>query len=563
MRSTGAGALVEGLKREGVEVIFGYPGGASLPIYDALFDSGIRHILARHEQAAAFAADGYARVTGKVGVALATSGPGATNLVTGIANAFMDSTPLVAITGQVARPLLGKDSFQEVDITGITTPITKHNFLVKRAEDLPRVVAEAFYIARTGRPGPVLIDLPKDVAATEFESIYPEKVEMRSYRPEREGDPAAVDQAAELIVQAKRPLLLVGGGVVASGATPFLRDLMHRAGIPAVASLMGLGAIPADDPLFLGMFGMHGTYAANLAVHESDLLIGCGIRFDDRQTGDLAGFAPHARVIHLDVDPAEINKNVKAYLPVVADLSWSLAALLEGLDAHPDSGGLNPRLAGWRQAVWGYRQQRPLRYENGGAAIKPQYVIEELSRLTGGQAVVTTDVGQHQMWTAQFYRFQRPRQFITSGGLGSMGFGLPAAIGAQVGCPDRTVVTVSGDGSFLMNCQEVITAVENELPIVVAILNNGYLGMVRQWQELFYRRRYSSSTLDHAADLAGMVEAMGAVGLRATRPSEVGPVLEQALGTRRPVFIDFRVSPEENVYPMVPGGANLNQMIGG
>ena len=551
----GAQAIVASLEKEGVEVVFGYPGGAVLPIYDALLDSPIRHVLTRHEQGAVHAADGYARVTGKVGVAMATSGPGATNLVTGIANAYMDSVPLVLITGQVPRPLIGKDSFQEVDITGITIPITKHNYLVKDPQQLPRIMREAFYIASTGRPGPVLVDVPRDVAATTIDYSYPEEVRLRGYRPLYEGRLEEVEKAAEAIAGARQPLFFVGGGAIIAGASAELRRLVEIIGAPVTSSLMGLGAFPGDHPLFLGMAGMHGTFASNMALTHADLVIGVGVRFDDRVTGKVSEFAPRARVIHLDIDRAEMSKNVPAHLRVLGHLKWSLAALCERARAGD--------LKDWLAQVREWQSARPLEYEGSDEVIKPQYVVEQVYEVTGGKAIVATDVGQHQMWTAQYYKFTRPRTLVTSGGLGTMGYGLPAGIGAQIGRPDELVFVISGDGSLLMNCQEIVTAVEQNLPIKVAICNNGYLGMVRQWQELFFNRRYAYSSLHGGGtDYARLAEALGAVGLRATRPAEVRPVLEQAMQARKPVFIDFRVAPEENVFPMVPAGAPIHQMIG-
>ncbi len=555
MQMKGAQAIVVSLEKEGVEVVFGYPGGAVLPIYDALLDSPIRHVLTRHEQGAVHAADGYARVTGKVGVAMATSGPGATNLVTGIANAYMDSVPLVLITGQVPRPLIGKDSFQEVDITGITIPITKHNYLVKDPQQLPRIMREAFYIASTGRPGPVLVDVPRDVAAATIDYSYPEEVRLRGYRPLYEGRLEEVEKAAEAIAGARQPLFFVGGGVIIAGASAELRRLVEIIGAPVTSSLMGLGAFPGDHPLFLGMAGMHGTFASNMALTHADLVIGVGVRFDDRVTGKASEFAPRARVIHLDIDRAEMSKNIPAHLRVLGHLKWSLAALCERARAGD--------LKDWLAQVREWQSARPLEYEGSDEVIKPQYVVEQVYEVTGGKAIVATDVGQHQMWTAQYYKFTRPRTLVTSGGLGTMGYGLPAGIGAQIGRPDELVFVISGDGSLLMNCQEIVTAVEQNLPIKVAICNNGYLGMVRQWQELFFNRRYAYSSLHGGGtDYARLAEALGAVGLRATRPAEVRPVLEQAMQVRKPVFIDFRVAPEENVFPMVPAGAPIHQMIG-
>lgn len=553
MELLGSEIILESLRREGVDTIFGYPGGAVIPLYDVLMKAPFRHVLTRHEQGAAHAADGYARATGKVGVCVATSGPGATNLVTGLTNAYMDSIPLVAITGQVPTSLLGKDSFQEADIRGITIPITKHNYLVKSVTDLPRVIKEAFYIARTGRPGPVLIDIPKDLTTQKAEFDYPSEVKLRGYRPRYEGDPTAVEAAARLLAQARRPLFFVGGGVqLADAAAPF-RQLVDKTGVPVVSSLMALGVVPTNHPLYYGLVGMHGTYAANMAVMNADLLIGFGVRFDDRVTGNLQTFAPKAKIVHFDIDEAEINKNVRTEVAVVGHLKWSLEAFLQLVERGD--------YTEWVSVLDRWRQEHPLTYEKKDGLLKPQWVIEEISRLTRGEAIVATDVGQHQIWTAQYYGFKHPRSFLTSGGLGAMGFGLPAAIGAQVGRPDRTVFLVSGDGSFLMNIQEMATAVEQDLPLKVAILNNGYLGMVRQWQELFFNRHYASTRLS-GVDFVKIAEGFGAVGLRVTRPEEVQPALERALATSQPVFIDFQVAAEENVFPMVPAGASLDQIIG-
>lgn len=567
-RMTGARMIVESLKAEGVEVVFGYPGGAVLPLYDALYDSGLRHILTRHEAGAAHGADGYARATGRVGVCIATSGPGATNLVTGIANAHMDSVPIVAFTGQVALPLLGRDSFQEVDTTGITLPITKHNFIVKDLSRLPRTIKEAFYIARTGRPGPVLIDIPKDITQTQGYFRYPREVSLRGYRPVLEGSIDAVEQAAEEITRARRPVLFVGGGVTISNTWDRVRELVELTGMPVVSSLMGLGNFPGDDPLFLGMIGMHGTYAANMAVTECDLLIGIGVRFDDRVTGKIDEFAPRAKIVHLDIDPAEIGKNVRVDVPVVGDLRWSLASLLECLkdnDFSPRGKG-GGRIDEWQEAVARWKIEHPLAYRQSDpdaeCSIKPQYVMEEIYKVTDGNAVIVTDVGQHQMWAAQYYTYRRPRSLITSGGLGTMGYGLPAAIGAQVGRPGETVFLISGDGSLLMNCQELVTASEQRLPVKIAVFNNMYLGMVRQWQEFFFGKRYSHSCLNGSADYVKLAEAFGCNGLRVTKAREVRAGLERAMSLDGPVVIDFRICPEENVLPMVPAGGSLGEMMG-
>jgi acetolactate synthase-1/2/3 large subunit len=566
-RMTGARMILEAFKAEGVEVVFGYPGGAVLPLYDALYDSGLKHVLTRHEAGAAHAADGYARSTGKVGVCIATSGPGATNLVTGIANAYMDSVPLVAFTGQVALPLLGRDSFQEVDITGVTLPITKHNYIVKDLSNLPRVIKEAFHIARTGRPGPVLIDVPKNITQSEGYFRYPKEVSLRGYRPVFEGLTESIEKAAAKIAGAKRPVLFVGGGVTTSGTWGKVKELVDMTGIPVVSSLMGLGNFPGDDPLFLGMLGMHGTYAANMAVTECDLLIGVGVRFDDRVTGKVDGFAPRAKIIHMDIDPAEIGKNTRVDMPVVGDLRWSLPALLDCLEGYGFRNGAcgGGSIRKWQETVATWKAEYPLIYRpsdpDAEGSIKPQYVTEELCKITGGNAVVVTDVGQHQMWAAQYYTYKRPRSLITSGGLGTMGYGLPAAIGAQIGRPYEAVFLISGDGSLLMNCQELVTAQEQRLPVKILVFNNMYLGMVRQWQELFFGKRYSHSCLNGSADYVKMAEAFGCKGLRITKARDVGAGINEAISHDGPVVIDFRVCPEENVLPMVPAGGSLDNMM--
>lgn len=544
------------LEAENVEVIFGLPGGAVLTLYDEIYKKGLKHILTRHEQGAVHAADGYARASGKPGVVVATSGPGATNLVTGIATAYMDSVPLIAITGQVARPLIGTDAFQEADITGITLPITKHNFLVKSAEEIPWVFKKAFHIANTGRKGPVLIDLPKDVQVEEGEFSYPSKIEIAGYKPTYEGHPGQIAKAAAAIHKAKSPLIYSGGGVISSGAGEELLELSRKNSIPLTTTLTGLGSVPSDYELFLGMPGMHGTFAANHALNECDLLIAIGVRFDDRVTGKLETFAPRAKIIHIDIDPAEIGKNVVPDIPIVGDVKLVLKELLRKIKTGDYSG--------WCEKVLGWKKSHPLRYrDEPGCALKPQRVIEEICRLTEGDAIITTDVGQHQMWAAHFCRLKAPRTFISSGGLGTMGFGFPAAIGAQVAFPERRVICISGDGSFQMNSQELATAVVYNLPVKVAIINNQYLGMVRQWQKFFYGGRYSQSCLKGSPDFVRLAEAYGAKGLRATTQEEIVPVIQEALATPGPVVMDFQVDPEENVLPMVAPNTSIVEMIGG
>ncbi|HHY46653.1 MAG TPA: biosynthetic-type acetolactate synthase large subunit [Firmicutes bacterium] len=555
MKTTGAAALIEALLNQDVEVVFGYPGGAVLPLYDILLDSPIRHILTRHEQGAAHAADGYARATGKPGICIATSGPGATNLVTGLANAYMDSIPIIAITGQVATDMIGRDSFQEADITGITMPITKHNYLVKDAKDIPRIVKEAFHIATTGRPGPVLIDFPKDVSTAQTKPSHPEKVELPGYKPTYDGHIMQIQRVAKAIQHASRPVLYVGGGVISSGASEEILKLAEICDIPVTTTLMGLGAFPATHPLSLGMLGMHGTKPANYAVCECDLLIAVGARFDDRVTGKIDSFATKAKIVHIDIDPAEIGKNVRVDIPVVGDAKRVLGALLPLVKkkSHDE----------WREQVERWKAQFPIEYIKDGR-LRPQMVVEAIAELTQGNAIITTEVGQNQMWAAQILKPVRPRTFISSGGLGTMGFGFPAAIGAQVGCPDMLVIDIAGDGSFQMNIQELATAVGHHLPVKVAILNNGYLGMVRQWQELFYGGRYSYTSLANAnPDFVKLAEAYGAVGMRVTEPDEVKDALREAFKLDQVVVLDFRVEPEENVFPMVPPGGTLDNMLVG
>ncbi|MHB1127803.1 MAG: biosynthetic-type acetolactate synthase large subunit [Bacillota bacterium] len=551
----GAEILIRALECEGVDVVFGYPGGQILPVYDALFDSNLNHILTCHEQGAVHAADGYARSTGRPGVVLATSGPGATNLVTGIANAYMDSVPLVAITGQVAVPQVGRDSFQEADITGITLPITKHNYLVKDVRHLARVVHEAFHIATTGRPGPVLIDLPRDVSTMTIPfSAYPPPLDLPGYRVPRNGHMDQLQAVARAIAQSRNPVLFVGGGVISSGACQELKELAEKLSIPVTTSLMGKGAFPETHPLSLGMVGMHGTVYANYALCECDLLIALGVRFDDRVTARLEEFIPQAKVIHVDIDPAEVGKNVQVDIAIVGNVRQVLADLLKRVERRSGDE--------WLDRVNQWRQDYPLAYERSGEVIKPQFVIEQICELARNNAYVTTDVGQHQMWASQYYQVDKPRTFISSGGLGTMGFGLPAALGVQVAHPEALVVAISGDGSFQMNSQEMATAVRYRLPVKIALLNNGYLGMVRQWQELFYNRRYSHSDLSGGPDFVKLAEAYGARGARVTHPEQVRSALEEAFASPETYLLDFVVEREENVFPMVPPGGTLNRMLG-
>lgn len=561
MKLSGAEIIVECLKREGVKHIFGYPGGVVLNIFDLLYDEkDIKLILTRHEQGAVHAADGYARATGKPGVVLVTSGPGATNTVTGIATASMDSVPLVVMSGQVPTMLIGNDAFQEADIVGITRPCTKYNYLVKDVRDLSRILREAFHIATTGRPGPVLIDLPKDVTAAKTDFVWPEKVDIRSYRPTYEGNKWMIKQAALEIGKAKKPLIVAGGGVIISGASKELKELAEYAEIPVTMTLMGLGGFPGTHSLSLGMLGMHGTYYANKAVQESDLLIAIGMRFDDRVTGKIAAFAPHAKIVHIDIDPTSIRKNVRVDIPIVGDVKNVLTVLNKILKEEIKEQWVEIRKA-WLRQIDAWKIERPLTYTKSETVIKPQFVVEKIYELTKGNAIITTEVGQNQMWAAQFYKFDKPRTFLSSGGLGTMGYGFPAAIGAQLAFPDKLVIDIAGDGSIQMNIQELATAVVNKLPVKVAILNNHYLGMVRQWQELFYNERYSYSHLDVVPDFVAVAQAYGAVGLRATKPSEVEPVLKEAFKVKRPVFMDFIVDWKEKVYPMVPSGAPIDHML--
>ncbi len=553
MKLNGARILCESLVKEGVEVIFGFPGGSVLPLYDVLPRyPQLRHILVRHEQGAAHAADAYARVTGKVGVCLATSGPGACNLVTGIANAHLDSSPVVAITGQVARPFIGKDAFQEIDITGITVPITKHNYLVLRADEIAMVVKEAFHIAGTGRPGPVLLDIPRDVFIEEATFEYPEKVELRGYKPTLRGHAVQIKKAAKLIAESKRPVILAGRGVIISRAYEELRELAEKAQIPVITTLLGISSFPEDHVLSLGMMGMHGTAYANLAVDGSDLIISIGMRFDDRATGRVSGFAPHAQVIHIDVDPAEIGKNVRVTVPIVGEVKNILRTLNKQLEAqrHPV----------WIGQVEEWRRAHPLHIDYDADKIQPQYVVSKICEVTRGNAIIATGVGQNQMWAAQHFCYRKPNSFVSSGGLGTMGFELPAAIGAKVGRPDETVWAIAGDGGFQMTIQELGTAVQDNIAVKIAILNNGYLGMVRQWQDLFYERRYVATPLS-SPDFVKVAEAYGMPGIRVTDKSKVVSAIKKAMKHKGPFLIDFVVEPEENVYPMVAPGCTLAEIL--
>ncbi|MCE5254225.1 MAG: biosynthetic-type acetolactate synthase large subunit [Actinomycetia bacterium] len=556
-----ANVILEALKREGVDTIFGFPGGVLLPLYDALYDSDINHILARHEQGAGHAADGYARASGKVGVCLATSGPGATNLVTAIANAYMDSVPVVAITGQVSRHLIGLDSFQEADVTGITLPIVKHSYLVKDAGTLPRIIREAFYIAGTGRPGPVVIDIPVDVTKEDIDfdpEVLP-AMQLPGYKPTLKGHPKQIKEAARLIAAAERPVIYAGGGVIISGASEELRELAFYGHIPVTTTLTGKGCFPEDHHLSMGMLGMHGTQYANYAVSKADLIIAVGVRFDDRVTGNLTTFAPEARFIHIDLDPAEISKNVAVDVPIVGDAKRVLAALLvevKKLELSAD------RHLPWMEQVEAWKRDHPLVIrESESGEIMPEAAVRTIWQVTKGEAVVCTEVGQNQMWAAQHYLSRQPRRFISSGGLGTMGFGFPAAIGAQVALPDALVVDIAGDGSFQMTVQELATAVQYRLPVKVCILNNQYLGMVRQWQELFWNKRYSETCIECQPDFVKLAEAYGAEGYRAVRPEELEEVLRTAFATDKPAVIDIRIKREANVFPMIPAGGSVHDMM--
>lgn len=564
MELTGAEIAIRCLQEEGVEYIFGYPGGAVLHIYDALFQQDkVKHVLVRHEQAAIHAADGYARSSDKVGVALVTSGPGLTNAVTGIATAYMDSIPMVVLSGQVPSFAIGEDAFQEVDAVGITRPCVKHNFLVKNAADIAPTIKKAFYLAKTGRPGPVLIDIPKDISNQKADFAYPSSVHIRSYNPVGKGDSAQIRHAAQMLLEAKRPMIYTGGGVVQGDASAQLIDLVHLLGAPCTNTLMGLGGFPAKDQQFVGMLGMHGTYEANMAMQHCDVLLAIGARFDDRVIGNVAHFAQVPRkIIHIDIDPSSIAKRVKVDLPIVGDVKLTVEELLQvlrGTKQKPDAAAL----ADWWTQIGAWREKGGgLRYTNSSDIIKPQYVIESLYEVTNGDAIITSDVGQHQMWAAQYYKFNQPRRWINSGGLGTMGFGLPAAMGTQLINPDATVACVTGEGSIQMNIQELSTCKQYNLPIKILALNNRYLGMVRQWQEFFHGTRYSHSYMDALPDFVKVAEAYGHVGMRIDNPADVKPALQEAFARKNDlVFLDFRTDSTENVFPMVPGGKGLSEVI--
>jgi len=562
MELTGAQIVVQSLKDEGVELVFGYPGGAALHIYDAFYSQeDVRHILVRHEQGATHAADGYARATGKTGVVLVTSGPGVTNTITGIATAYMDSIPMVVLSGQVPTHLIGDDAFQEVDTVGITRPCVKHNFLVRDVKDLAETIKRAFYIANSGRPGPVVVDIPKDITAQRVEYTYPKEVRIRSYAPVTKGHSKQINRAADLLLNARRPIIYTGGGVVLANAARELTALVDKLGYPCTNTLMGLGGLPSDHPLFLGMLGMHGTYEANMAMYECDVMLSVGARFDDRVTGDLAKFSPKAKIIHVDIDPASIGKNVRVEVPIVGDAGEVLDQLLAAIAS---SGSLPRRddLDAWWKMIESWRGRESLAYDLSDEVIKPQYVVQKLHEVTLGDAYVTSDVGQHQMWAAQYYGFNKPRRWINSGGLGTMGFGLPAAIGVQLAHPESAVACVTGEASIMMCIQELSTCKQYDLPIKVVNLNNRYMGMVRQWQEFFYDRRYSHSYMDSLPDFVDLATSFGHTGLRVDKPGDVEGALREAFAQKdRLVFLDFLTDQTENVYPMIAAGAGHNEMV--
>ena len=561
MKLNGAQILIKMIKAEGVNTIFGYPGGAVIDIYDALAkQEGLRHILVRHEQAAVHAADGFARANKSVGVALVTSGPGATNTVTGIASAHCDSIPIVVFTGQVPTGLIGNDAFQEVDIVGITRPCTKHNYLVKSVDKLAATIKEAFYLARSGRPGPVLVDLPKDIMQTQVDFEEPGKISLKSYKPNYKPNKKQLNKVVDMIRKAKKPVIFAGGGVIISQASEQISRLAKIADIPVTASLMGLGAFPGSDPLWLGMLGMHGTYRANMSIGHCDLMIAAGVRFDDRVTGNIEKFASNAKIVQIDIDPTSIHKNIEVQCPIVGDCKTTLKGIVQLMEGQKIE-DLKKGRPQWLDQIQEWKRTTPLKYDQGSDVIKPQFVIEKLYELTKGDAIITTEVGQNQMWAAQYYHFNKPNHFITSAGLGTMGFGLPAAIGAKVACPDKPVVDVAGDGSIQMNIQELMTAVESKIDVKIVILNNKNLGMVRQWQELFYEKVYSFTSMENAPDFVKLAEAYGAKGLRCTRPDQVESVLSQGLNHKGTIIMDFIVDKEESVYPMVPAGGAITEML--
>jgi acetolactate synthase-1/2/3 large subunit len=562
MKMTGAEILIKALEDLGVDVVFGYPGGAVLNIYDVLFrKTKVRHLLVRHEQGGVHMADGYARASGKTGVCLVTSGPGATNTVTGIATAYMDSIPIVVFSGQVPSLMIGNDAFQEADIMGITRPCTKHNYLIKKTEDMARIVKEAFYIASTGRPGPVLVDIPKDVLVGTAVYHLPEEVKLRGYHPNYEGHQKQVENAIRMVLEKERPVLYAGGGVISSDSSSLLSEFARVLGIPVTTTLMGMGGFPGTDLLSLGMLGMHGTFRANMAISHSDVILGVGARFDDRVTGKIDEFAPGAKIIHVDIDPTSIQKNVPVNIPIVGDLKDVLRKMIKLVKGTKEATRYRKKIAPWRDQIAKWKSTYPLAYKQGKGKIKPQYVVEQVYDLTGGDAIITTEVGQNQMFAAQYYLFEKPRTFLTSGGLGTMGYGLPAAIGAQVAMPERLVVDIAGDGSIQMNIQELATAVQYRLPVKVVILNNGTLGMVRQWQELFFQGNLSHTSLPQVPDFMQLAEAYGAAGFRAKKPEQVRDVLRKGFAAPGPAIIDIMTDPNEMVYPMVPAGAPLTKML--
>ncbi len=563
MKLNGAQILIKMIREQGVDTIFGYPGGAVIDIYDTLAkQNNLRHILVRHEQGAVHAADAYARANKSVGVALVTSGPGATNTVTGIASAYCDSIPIVIFTGQVPTGLIGNDAFQEVDIVGITRPCTKHNYLIKDIKKLASTIKEAFHLAGSGRPGPVLIDLPKDVMQATIDFKSPGDVCLKSYKPNYKPNKKQLTKVVEMIKNAKRPVIFAGGGVILSKASKQITRLAKMADIPVTGSLMGLGAFPGSDPLWLGMLGMHGTYRANMSIGNCDLMIAAGVRFDDRVTGNIEKFAPHAKIVQIDIDPTSIHKNVKVQCPIVGDCKTALKGIIQLMEATTfDNHNLELTRKTWLDQIQEWKDTTPLKYNQGNTIIKPQFVIEKLYELTKGNAIITTEVGQNQMWAAQYYHFDKPNHFITSGGLGAMGFGLPAAIGAKAACPDKLVVDIAGDGSIQMNIQELMTAIESKIDVKIVILNNQYLGMVRQWQELFYDKVYSSTDMANAPDFVKLAEAYGAKGFRCEKPDEVEAVLSKGLNSKGTVVMEFMVDREESVYPMVPAGEAITEML--